>query len=183
MQELSLNILDVVQNSIKAKASLIKIVIKKDTKEKSMIICIEDNGCGMTKDQVKHVIDPFYTTRTTRKVGLGVPFFKMSAEMTGGSFLINSEIGKGTMIKAKYNYENIDMMPLGDIASTILSLVSVNPNVDFSYLYSIDNKSFTMDTREVKVILEGMPINSNEVLTFIKNYINENQTEINDKIK
>lgn len=182
MQELSLNILDIAQNSIKAKASLIEISIEKFTGDKTMTITITDDGCGMTNEQVAHVIDPFYTTRTTRKVGLGVPFFKMSAEMTGGSFVINSVVGKGTIIQAHYNYENIDMMPVGDIAATIVSLVSVNPNIDFVYLYAIDEQSFRMDTREIRTILEGMPVNSNEVLTFIKEFINENQNEMNPKI-
>lgn len=178
MQELSLNILDIVQNSIKAKASLIEISIEKNTSDKTMLICIKDDGCGMTKEQVEKVIDPFYTTRTTRKVGLGVPFFKMSAIMTGGDFSIESEVGKGTVIKAKYNYENIDMMPIGDMAATMLSLVSVNPDNDFVYLYGIDDQSFVMDTREIKEILEGVAVNSNEVLIFIKEFINENQQEV-----
>ena len=102
MQELSLNILDVAQNSIKAKATLITIRLHKNTKDKTLTISIEDNGCGMSKQQVEQVIDPFYTTRTTRKVGLGVPFFKMSAELTGGSFTIDSEPNVGTKVKALY---------------------------------------------------------------------------------
>lgn len=181
MQELSLNVLDIAQNSIKAKASLIEIAVLKNTADKTMLIKIIDNGCGMAEETVKKVIDPFYTTRTTRKVGLGVPFFKMSAEMTGGSFKIESVVGDGTTIEAKYNYENIDMMPLGDIAATILSLVSVNPDIDFLYSYGIDEESFVMDTREVKSILEGMPVNSNEVLLFIRDFIKENQSEIESK--
>lgn len=178
MQELSLNILDIVQNSVKAGATLIEIAIEKDTLQKSFVIHINDNGCGMSEETVKRVIDPFYTTRTTRKVGLGVPFFKMSAEMTGGSFIIDSTVSVGTKVTATYCYEHIDMMPLGDIASTVLSLVSVNPDIDFIYRYQQDDESFTMDTREIKVILEGLPINSNEVLIFIKDFINENQSFI-----
>lgn len=178
MQELSLNILDIAQNSIKAKASLVTISIIKTTKDKNMEISITDNGCGMTEEQVKSVVDPFYTTRTTRKVGLGVPFFKMSAEMTGGSFKIESKVDFGTKILATYNYDNIDMMPVGDMASTMVSLVSVNSDVDFVYIHKVDDSEFCMDTREIKVILEGLPVNSNEVLTFIKDFINENLSEI-----
>ena len=178
MQELSLNILDIVQNSIKAKSTLIEISIIKYRAEKTMSIVILDDGCGMNKEQVQQVIDPFYTTRTTRKVGLGVPFFKMSAEMTGGTFFIDSEVGVGTKIKSTYNYENIDMMPIGDMAATMVSLISVNPEINFVYSYGIDQECFTMDTREVKVILEGMPINSYEVLMFIKDFINENYQAI-----
>lgn len=176
MKEISLNILDIVQNSIKAKADLIEIHIEKD--EENMSVLITDNGSGMTKEQVKTVIDPFYTTRTTRKVGLGVPFFKMSAEMTGGSFWIDSEVNVGTKVCAKYKYKNIDMMPLGDMAATMMSLVSVNPGVDFVYTYKVLDQEFTLDTREVKVILEGLPINSPDVLMFIKGFINEGKEEI-----
>lgn len=178
MQELSLNVLDIVQNSIKAKASFIIITIVKDVKSKTMEIVIDDNGCGMTKEQVLSVVDPFYTTRTTRKVGLGVPFFKMSAEMTGGSFIINSEPNIGTKITAKYHYDHIDMMPLGDMAATMITLISVNPNIDFVYRYKLNENEFYIDTREVKVILEGLPVNSNEVITFIRDFIIENQEEI-----
>lgn len=174
MQELSLNILDITQNSVKAKATLIEIEIEKIPTLKQLVIKIGDNGCGMSVETLKNVIDPFYTTRTTRKVGLGVPFFKMSAEMTGGSFSINSTLSVGTNITATYFYEHIDMMPLGDMAATMVSLISVNPDIEFVYTYKIGDEGFTMDTREIKVILEGLPINSNEVLAFIKDYINEN---------
>ncbi len=112
MPELSLNVLDIVQNSVKAKASLIEISVLKNTQKKELSISIADNGCGMTEKQVARVIDPFYTTRTTRKVGLGVPFFKLSAELTGGRFQIESKPGLGTKICSVYCYEHIDMIPL-----------------------------------------------------------------------
>ena len=176
MQELSLNILDIVQNSIKAGASIIGIEIV--SIKNNMKITITDNGCGMNEEQVKSVINPFYTTRTTRKVGLGVPFFKMTAEMTGGNFSITSKVGQGTVVTAEYITDHIDMLPLGDIASTIISLISVNPDIDFVYSYSVDSKSFVMDTRSFKQVLDGAPINAPEVLKFIEDYINENQSEI-----
>ncbi len=182
MQELSLNILDITQNSVKANATLIKIIIVKTTTNKMLSIIIEDNGCGMSKEQLEQVVDPFFTTRTTRKVGLGVPFFKMSAEMTGGSFEIKSDLDVGTKIIASYYYENIDMMPLGDIAATMVSLISVNPDIDFVYSFRLNDKEFCMDTREIKVVLEGLPINSNDVLTFINDFINQNQSEIENNI-
>lgn len=176
-----MNILDIAQNSIKAKANLIEIDIVKSTLNSRLSITICDNGCGMTEEQVLHVIDPFYTTRTTRKVGLGVPFFKMSAEMTGGDFTITSEVGIGTNIVATYVYSHIDMMPIGDMASTMLSLVSVNPLIDFVYIYKFDDREFCMDTREIKTLLEGVPINSNEVLLFIKDFIEENMASITEQ--
>ena len=178
MPELSLNVLDIVQNSVKARASLIEISVLKDTQKKELSISIADNGCGMTEEQVARVIDPFYTTRTTRKVGLGVPFFKLSAELTGGRFQIESKPGVGTKICSVYCYEHIDMMPLGDMAATMVSLISVNPDIDFVYTCKKDEQGFALDTREVKVILEGLPVNSSEVLTFIRQYIEENEKEI-----
>ncbi len=178
MPELSLNVLDIVQNSVKAKASLIEVTVQKNTNSKELSICIKDNGCGMTKEQVERVIDPFYTTRTTRKVGLGVPFFKLSAELTGGRFRIESEVNVGTEIEAIYCYDHIDMMPLGDMASTFVSLISVNPDIDFVYAYNEDEQGFVMDTREIKSVLEGVPINEYEVLQFIRNFIKENEEQI-----
>lgn len=176
-----MNILDIAQNSIKARADLIQIDILKSTYNSRLSITICDNGSGMTEQQVLHVIDPFYTTRTTRKVGLGVPFFKMSAEMTGGNFLITSVVDVGTTIVAVYDYSHIDMMPIGDMAATMMSLVSVNPLIDFVYRYKFDDREFCMDTREIKTLLEGVPINSNEVLLFIKDFIEENTASTNEQ--
>lgn len=187
MQELSLNILDIAQNSVKANASLIEVFVTKDFKKKVLTIEINDNGCGMTQETLSHVIDPFYTTRTTRKVGLGVPFFKMSATLTGGDFSIKSTVNVGTWIVATYFYEHIDFMPLGDMAATMMSLISVNPSIEFVYGYKCGSgdtwDEFTMDTREIKVILEGLPVNSPEVLTFISDFIKENQAEIEKQSK
>ncbi len=179
MQELSLNVLDIAQNSIRADASLVKITVSEDSLKKRLFIAVEDDGCGMTEEQINNVKDPFFTTRTTRKVGLGVPFFKMSAEATGGTFSIESEVGKGTRTTATYCTNHIDMLPLGDINATLLSLISVNPDMDFLYLRELDGKSFTLDTREIRSVLEGVPINSSEVLMFLKNFLAENDSEIN----
>lgn len=178
MQELSLNILDICQNSVKAKAKLIIISIEKSTKQKLLTIKIEDDGCGMTKSQLENAVDPFFTTRKTRTVGLGIPFFKMTAEMTGGSFSIKSDINVGTTVIATYNYMHINMLPLGDIAATIIALISVNSMIEFVYCSKIDDKEFCMNTKEIRGILKGIPLNSNEVLTFIKDFIHENQANI-----
>ena len=131
MRELSLNILDIAQNSISAGASLTEIVVNENTKENTLLIGIYDNGCGMTEEQVKSVIDPFFTTRTTRKVGMGIPLFKMSCEQTGGKFTIESEKGVGTKINALYKTDSVDFTPLGDIASTIVTIVSMNADKEF----------------------------------------------------
>ena len=111
--------MDVAQNSITAGASLITIRVEEDRQKGEMVISIEDNGKGMSEEQVRQVIDPFYTTRTTRKVGLGVPLFKMEAEMTGGDFSIQSRVGEGTLVTARFCTDHVDMIPLGDLDNII----------------------------------------------------------------
>ena len=173
MPEISLNILDVAQNSVRADATLTTIKIAADTAADRLLTSVTDNGRGMTADQVEHVIDPFFTTRTTRKVGLGVPFFKMAAEITGGSFSIESTPGVGTCTTAIFVLSSIDRMPLGDIASTMVSLIGVRPDLDFILDYSVDDKSFVMDTREFKAVLEGVSLGEPEVQKYIMEYITE----------
>lgn len=179
MQELSLNILDIAQNSIKAGAALITISVEEDTALDNMVITVADDGCGMTQEQVRRVIDPFYTTRTTRKVGLGVSFFKLAAELTGGSLTVDSAPGKGTTVTAVFILSSIDRMPLGDMAATMTALIQCNPDIDFVYTRRINSRSMTADTREFRAVLEGVPLDSPEVLTFIGEYINENTAELN----
>lgn len=179
MTEIALNILDVTENSIRAKASYIEIDVSVDTAEDTLKIEIRDNGCGMSKEQAEKVTDPFFTTRTTRKVGLGIPFFKQAAEGTGGSFEIVSEEGEGTAVKAVFGLSHIDRMPLGDVNSTIYTLVVFNEEIDFHYRYAYDEREFVLDTREMKQILGGLPFRDAEVSEFIKEYLNTNQTEVN----
>lgn len=176
MQEISLNILDVAQNSVSAKASLISIGVV--TERGIMTVTIEDNGCGMTPEQVKSVTDPFYTTRKTRSVGLGVPLFKMAAEMSSGSFSIQSEKGKGTKVTAVFDTTNVDCMPLGDINATISSLIQLNPDIDFTYTRSEDGREFVLDTRQLREILSGIPLNEPEITAFIADYLEENTKQI-----
>ena len=177
LPEISLNVLDIAQNSIRAEADLIEIGVYIDRKADTLTVIINDNGCGMTKEQIAHVEDPFFTTRSTRKIGLGVPFFKMSAIITGGSFEITSEVKVGTKVKAVFVLSHIDRMPLGDINSTIHTLVTYNTNIDFVYTYEFDGESFVLDTRQMKEILGGVPLDSPEVSAYIKEYLDENKKE------
>lgn len=177
MRELSLNVMDVAQNSVRAQATLITIVVEESDKDDFLKISIEDNGCGMTEEQVRQVIDPFFTTRTTRKVGLGVPLFKMSAEQTGGGFEINSHKGLGTLTKASYVKSHVDMTPLGDINSTVKILIQCNPDIDFVFTRITDSGSFTLDTRELREVLEGVSLDTPDVLEWIGQYLEE-QTQI-----
>ncbi len=178
MRELSLNVMDVAQNSVRADANLVTITVTESDKSDSLTISIADDGCGMTEEQVSQVIDPFFTTRTTRKVGLGVPLFKLSAEQTGGSFDIKSELGKGTVTTASYVKSHVDMTPLGDINSTVSILIRCNPDIDFVFTRTTDKGSFTLDTRELRVVLEGVPLDTPDVLEWIEQYLKENTENI-----
>lgn len=173
MQEISLNVLDLAQNSVSAKATLIEIEINEDPDSDSLTVRISDNGCGMTKEQLKAVADPFYTTRNTRKIGLGVPLFKMAAEMTGGSFSITSEVGLGTTTKGVFGLTHIDRMPLGNINETILTLIYCNPTIDFVYTRTFSGKSFTLDTREVRSVLGDVPLTEKDVTAWMRGYLDE----------
>lgn len=178
MQELSLNVLDVAENSVRAGASLVEITIEEDTAADQLTITISDNGCGMTPEQAARVQDPFFTTRTTRKVGLGVPFFKMAAELTGGELTIDSQVGKGTTVTATFGRSSVDRMPLGDVTQTLLTLIQGNPDIDFYYVRLLDGRRMEADTRQFRQVLEGIPLNTPEVLSFIREFLEENTAEL-----
>lgn len=178
MPEISMNILDVAENSIRAGAHLVEIEVAADTENDTLTVIIKDDGCGMTPEQVKNVTDPFFTTRTTRKVGLGVPFFKQAAESTGGSFEIVSEEGKGTTVKAVFGLSHIDRMPLGDINGTVYTLAVFNEEVEFRYRYAYGDKEFVLDTREIKEILGDVSLKEAEVSQFLKEYLDTNKSEV-----
>ena len=174
MRELSLNVMDVAQNSVTANASLITITVAESEKDDYLDITIEDNGKGMSDEQVKSVIDPFFTTRKTRKVGLGIPLFMMAAQQTGGDLSIDSKLGVGTKVHAHFVKSSVDMTPLGDINSTVKILIQCNPDIDFVFNHSTDNGQFTLDTRELKEILgEDVPLNTPDVLEWIEGYLTE----------
>lgn len=173
MQELSMNILDIAENSAAAGASAVEITVS-FADDGTLLLVIEDDGSGMDKEKLESVTDPFHTSRTTRKVGLGVPFIKMAAEQTGGDFHIESEPGKGTLVRAAFHLDHIDMVPLGDMGATMAALISGNPKMDFICSVRRKDRSFTLDTRELKQILDGVPIESPEVAVFIKGYVDEN---------
>lgn len=180
MRELSLNVLDIAQNSISARADLIEIEILEGTDKNELLIGIYDNGKGMTAEQLEAVRDPFFTTRTTRKVGMGIPLFKMAAEMTGGRLEIESEVGKGTRVKAFFNTSHLDFIPVGDMASTMVTLITMNEDIDFLYKRSVDEKAFTLDTRSLKEILGGVPFSEPSISAWLKDYIEEKTKEITE---
>ncbi len=173
MRELSLNVMDVAQNSVRAKASLVEISVEESDRDDSMVITISDNGCGMTEEQVQQVTDPFFTTRTTRKVGLGVPLFKLSAEQTGGSFDIRSRIGEGTTTTARYVKSHVDMTPLGDINSTVEIFIRCNPDIDLVFTHRTDLGELRLDTRELREVLGDVSLDTPDVLEWIRQYLEE----------
>ena len=178
MRELSLNVLDIAQNSVSANASLIEIELTEDTKTNDLLIGIYDNGKGMTAEQVENVRDPFFTTRTTRKVGMGIPLFKFAAEMTGGKLDIESEVGVGTKVRAYFKTDHLDFTPVGDMTSTMISLITMNLHIDFLYRRKIDGREFTLDTRQLKEILGDVPLNEPSIAMWIQQYINENTKQL-----
>ena len=179
MKDLSMHITDIVQNSIRAEASNILVGINESKKNDIVEICIKDNGFGMSEEVIKKVTDPFFTSRTTRKVGLGISLLKYKCEMTEGKFNIESETGKGTSITATFKYSHLDRPAFGDLSKTIILLVSSNPEIEFIYTHSTDDGSYTFDTNEIKEVLGDTEINNLTIIKHLKELIKNNITEIN----
>lgn len=173
MDEIASHILDIVANSVAAKAKNIDILITKDTPGSRLSLMIRDDGVGMDEDMAKNVQDPFFSTKTGRKVGLGVPLLKGTAETTGGRFSLNSKVDRGTEISVEFDLNHPDLPPLGNIRDTLFVLIVSNPEVDFVFVYRNNEKGFVLDTKEVKCILEGIPINNPEVIKFLGKYLDE----------
>jgi len=175
MEDLSLHILDIVENATRAGATLVEIDILKDTGKDIFKIVILDNGRGMDRDMLKKVRDPFVTTRTTRRIGLGLPLLEQAAQEAGGALSIKSEPGGGTKVSVVFQANNIDRKPLGDIGSTLIMLIAGNPDVDFIYNSDFDGKKIALDTREIKAELEGtLSISDPAVLRLINNLFKDN---------
>ncbi len=179
MKELSLNILDVAKNSVTAGASLIRILLLTD-ENGWLTLKICDNGCGMSEETLNHVTDPFYTTRTTRKVGLGLPLLKLAAEQTGGTLRLSSSVEKGksgTTLEATFDTKSIDCMPIGDIASTICILIAGSPNIDFEFSHVTPDYSVSLKTEELRAVLgEDISLAEPEIQAWIQEYLQEQYT-------
>lgn len=183
MKELSLHIMDILQNSIVANATLITVEIKAQSSRDWMCISIRDNGRGMDEGLLNSVTNPFVTSRTTRKIGLGIPMFKAGAEAAGGSFQLLSKVNEGTTITAEYKISHLDRPPLGDIAETMFSTIIGNPEIDFEFEYTFDENTYRFDTRAVKEILgHDIPINMPDVALWIKGDLYEGINAINGGI-
>ena len=178
MKELSLNILDIVENSVKAQATLTEILLTQTESELSIVI--RDDGCGMDEETVKRVTDPFYTTRTTRPVGLGLPLLKLEAEMTGGRVSVESRARErypdqhGTTVTAVFCHNHIDCPPLGDVTGTMVTLIQGHPDTDFLFRHECaGEETVELDTRALREVLGDIPLNSYEVLQWIQGSLSE----------
>lgn len=178
MKDLSLHILDIIQNSISAGATLIQTRIRECPETDTYELLITDNGKGMDNETLQKASDPFFTSRITRNVGLGLPLLKQNAERTGGTFTLLSKPGDGTIVKATFGYSHIDRLPAGDIGGVMALLASANPLIDFTYSHHTATGDFKFDTREVKKELDGLSISHAEVNRFMKELINENLKSI-----
>ncbi len=171
MDDISLHIMDIIENSTRAEASSISLNIVVNKKTNMLSIDIKDNGRGMDNEEVIQAQDPFYTTKTKKKFGLGISLLKQASEEAAGTFALISDKGSGTHISATFQYDHIDRKPLGDIAKTFYILIASYPEVDLLLSYKIDNRSFDIDTAELRKELEDIPITAPNVLKTLKNHI------------
>ncbi len=183
MKELSLNVLDITENSVKAGATLISIEIHESAE--NLTLSVSDNGCGMKEEILRGVMDPFYTTRTTRKVGLGIPLLKLAAEQTGGYVTITSRHeseypdSHGTTTTAFFFKNHIDFTPMGDIVSTVTTLIQGSPEIDFTFRHTLEDREIFLDTRQMREILGAeVPLNDPEILRWITQYLKEQYKKI-----
>ena len=181
MRELSLHLLDIAENSIAAGAKNITINIEENSNTDLLKIIVVDDGRGMSQETLKKVIDPFVTSRTTRKVGLGIPLLKEAAEACNGSFEMTSELGKGTTLSVSFQNSHIDRMPLGDVPTTFLNLLVSNPSIHWVFTYLTNHKEFFFDDAEIKTALGDMPLTEPEVLKIIREMIDCGISEIRTK--
>ena len=178
MRELADNILDIAQNAIAAQASLVEIAITVSHADNRVSLLFRDNGRGMSQELLQSVAQPFTTTRKTRKVGLGLPLLKMTAQATGGDFSIASELGKGTTVRVTFGLSHIDRPPMGDVPGALYTLVLMNPGTDFRFVYDYDGKVFVFDTREIKEAVAPIPLDHPEISAWIRDCLVQEINEL-----
>lgn len=178
MNDLSLHIIDIIQNSLSAGSKRIGLAIKEDSANDRLTISIEDNGKGMSREVAAKLEDPFYTTRTTRKVGMGIPLFKQSAMQSGGNLSVESEPGKGTTVTAWFELGNIDRPPLGDVANSFVLMVSANPQIHFTLSYVVNENEYNFDSVEVAEVLGDIELSDVRVIRMLEEMIKENIREL-----
>lgn len=178
MRELALHLLDIAENSVSAQAQNITILVEENTETDTLTMAVVDDGRGMDAEMAARVIDPFVTSRTTRKVGLGIPLLKEAAELCNGYLKIQSELGKGTRVDIQFQRSHIDRMPLGDLAGTMLTLIIGSPQVHWLFRYTVNNAVFEFDDAPVKEELDGVPLTEPDILSYIRSWLQQGIAEI-----
>jgi hypothetical protein len=168
VQDLSLHILDIVENSLAAGARHVEIRIEEDLKADRMSVEIVDDGCGMDEGMIRQALDPFFTTKTTRRVGLGLPLLAEACRMSNGQLCVQSCPGKGTTVRATFQHSHIDRKPLGNMGDTLVTLIVGHPEVDLFYEHRKDGAHFSLDTREIKDELGGVPLNAPQIASALR---------------
>jgi hypothetical protein len=178
MRELSLHILDILENSLAAGATRIELTIEEDSATDKMTIAVADNGCGMDAQMLRRVLDPFFTTRTTRHVGLGLPLFAASAERSGGKLTIESQVGLGTTVTATFQLSHIDRPPLGDIGGSLRVFLMADRPIDLAYTHRVDDREFSFDTADLRAELGDVPLSHPAVRDWLRDFIAEGEASI-----
>jgi len=181
LKELSLHLLDMVQNSIEAGASKIEIIIEEDFKKDVLVMEVSDNGRGMSEEQITEVLDPFYTTRQTRHIGLGIPLLLEACRRCDGNLEIHSQPGKGTRIKATFGHSHIDRAPLGDIPSVLMTVLFAENNIDWLYCHKINQEEFLLESSEIRKELVDIPITHPKVRSWLLDYLNKEEKNLFSK--
>lgn len=171
MKDLSMHILDIAENSVRAGSTEVNVELY--YQDSRLELVIRDNGCGMDAEMVRNITDPYLTSRMSRKVGLGLPFLKMNAEQTGGSVSVESEPGKGTIVRAIFVKDHIDCIPEGDLPATLASLITGHPGVNFRIRIDKNGESFDLSTKEIMDVLDGIPVSHPKVGVFVRNMLKE----------
>lgn len=178
MRELSLHLLDIVENSLRAGATLIEMTVTEDSREDWLIFTVADNGPGMPTDKLNNPSDPFITTRTVRRVGLGLSLLSAAAQRCDGRLEIDSTPGRGTKVTASFRHSHIDRAPIGDMASTLATLIMGNPEADYVYTHLIDGRDFSLDTREIKAQMPDLSLQDPAVIHHLTETIRSNLQQL-----
>jgi len=178
MEDLSLHILDIAQNSIRAGATVLGVEVREDAAADLLSFTIRDNGCGMTEEQLARLHDPFFTTRDTRRVGLGIPLLKQTAEQAGGGISVTSAPGAGTTVEARYELDNIDRPPLGDLAATLWTLIVLNPTVEIDYVHARDGRRFDVNTTHLKKFLGTSRFGTPRLAAALRTYLDDGEKNL-----
>jgi hypothetical protein len=177
MRELSLHILDALENALEAGATLIELAVEEDLETDRLRITIHDNGRGMNEDQLARIFDPFFTTRGTRHVGLGIPLFKAAAERCNGDLTIASRLGEGTTLRATFQHSHIDRAPLGNITGTLLAVI-LSGSCDLRYVHRVDEREFSFSTKDIRSKLDNVPLTHPAVRKWLGDFIDEGEESL-----